>query len=854
MLRCPPVAAAGGFDVSMNVVARRRASGYILIYVLVLSLVMGALVFAYQESFRQRNVQVRLNTDRVSARFLARAAIDALRWAFREAPDPSRLAGTLDLESGPILPFLLADTPALEKRVARKTAGAPDHRALVEQLLGADALSGLDRMVAEVPGAQVQVFAELAPTAPLPGPLRDAAQKSIALTLRAVARVRRASEAYAFTETLTVYSQLPVAAKFTLAGVNVGSVNTARITSDGKPGEGPAPLVLFHSPADCDVLAATPFEGTPGSEKPLVEKPVPPRDVVRAHADRGLVYLDSSESDRAVRLNVGAGGTPYGEMHSVYRNESGKLFNPQPEGIPDPPGKFSSFAPENPTSPGMKQAAELEGAALGFHKDTNAQGALRPLPAAPTGNPTGPGYEDTGSTDAPVFTGDAPPPDFDPTQVQPGFDPSQPAPEPAAPEPAGAAAPVAGLAASRILLYGTGTFPSPTAVLGNVQRVVAWISNVGIDRDAGPDDENAQSTAAGRKVPLADAHEPVLVNCDEVTFRADLAGESSAVVNYRRLRSFGDNGQVTNVNALYDADNDGVPEAPVAGEEPTFALDLTQWKYGNLFDDYKQYQTVMSRELAFPANLSLHLPALSPQQSAELLRNLALARPTAVPPDDFQAAEARVEHRGRLHQLLGNGNDQRTWLDLKDAPPDALRTALTGSVARRHPGDEAVVVRGQRELERLFFTGTALDLKGLRVKVVTETGRGVATVSFPGALNVRPGSGGVLEVERFEAGAILNPGQGEGFAPFVLRARELVLSGKGPYEALVATSQVRQEDIRTYAVIRGALFLEEPVLDLRFPLVVSYDPRLDPTGPEAALHYRVAYQPGPRGYDLLERP
>lgn len=806
---------------------RRSRSGYILVYVLVLSLVMGALVLSYQESFRQRNVQVRLNTDRVSARFLARAAIDTLRYGFRESPDPSRLAGQVDLEAGPILPFLLADTKSVMKRVARRVGDAGDHRALLEQLLGADAFAGLDRLTAEVPGAQVQVFADMATGAPPAGPIKDVALKTLFLNLRAVARVRKAVESYAFTETLTVYSLLPVAAKFTLAGVNVGSVNTAKITTEGKAGDGPAPLVLFHHPSDCDVVAASPFEGTPGSEKPLVEKAVAAKDVVKANGDRGFVFLDSSEADRAVRLHVGAGGTPFGEMHTVYAPQNGKTHEPQPAAIPDPPGKFQAFAPDNPTSPGVKQAAELEGAALGYHKDTNAQGALAPLPAAPTGNPTGPGYDEP-APDV-VYTGDAPPPDFDPTA---GGDPAA---VDAPPEPVSPAA-LEGLAASRILPFGTGTFPSPTAVLGNVQRAVAWIANIGVDRDATADDENAQATAAGRKVPAIDAHEPVLVNADEYSFKADVGAESATIVTYRRLRPFGDNGQVTNVNAEF------------AGEDPTIALDLTQWKYSALFDDYGQYKAVMSRELAFPANFSLSLPAQAPEQAAEILRNLALNRPLPAPIDDYWLKEVRVEHRDRLHLAL----DDRTWLDLKGSAPDALRTALGEGLTRRHPADDAVEVRGQKELERLFLVGGTLDLKGLRVRVITEGGRGVASVTVPAVLNVR--GGGVLECERFESAGIANPGQGDSFAPFVLRTRELVLAGKGPYEALISARTIRQEDIRTYSVIRGALYMDEPQLDNRFPLVVSWDPRLDPTGPDAALYYRLAYQPGSRGYDLLERP
>ena len=41
------------------------------------------------------------------------------------------------------------------------------------------------------------------------------------------------------------------------------------------------------------------------------------------------------------------------------------------------------------------------------------------------------------------------------------------------------------------------------------------------------------------------------MNADEASYRSDVAGEGATIVTYRRLRPFGDNGQVTNANAEF---------------------------------------------------------------------------------------------------------------------------------------------------------------------------------------------------------------------------------------------------------------------------------------------------------------
>jgi len=279
-----------------------------------------------------------------------------------------------------------------------------------------------------------------------------------------------------------------------------------------------------------------------------------------------LRVLDSSETTARWRLNLGSGGTPFGEMHAVYRPRPARSAR-RNRRHPRPAWQVRGLAGHLPVNPAMQQAVELEGAAYGFHKDSNGQGAFRPPPAAAVASAGGPD--------------DAPPPD---AEVPPDADAQCGRHRMHNHLPFGSAgrrrARRRELGASRIKLYGTATFPSPDAVLGNVAARGGVDLEHRLDRDGSADDENAQSTAAGKKLPVADAHEPVLVSCDEGAFRADLSGESAAVVTYRRLHPFGEQGPGHQPERNVDSDGDGVAETPVLARSPrsrsTHAVEVRQ--------------------------------------------------------------------------------------------------------------------------------------------------------------------------------------------------------------------------------------------------------------------------------------
>ena len=138
---------------------RARRPGFVLPTVIALSVVIGMLVFAYYQGFRHRDVQVRLSTDRAGARWLSRAAVDCMKYAFREAIDPTKL-NPPDVDGGTLLPFLLNDSQTLRERAARQVAGRPDHRAFIERLVGSEALSPIDKLAEKPPDPHVKHFDE----------------------------------------------------------------------------------------------------------------------------------------------------------------------------------------------------------------------------------------------------------------------------------------------------------------------------------------------------------------------------------------------------------------------------------------------------------------------------------------------------------------------------------------------------------------------------------------------------------------------------------------------------------------------------------------------------------------------
>ena len=225
-----------------------------------MSVIVGMLVFAYYQGFRHRDVQVRLSSDRASARYLARACVDALKYAFHEAPDPKTLQ-QVDVEGGSLLPFLLGDSASMKIRVAKKTDGKKDHRDFIEQLVGKDRLEPIDKLVARLPEAKVELFLDLHPLEMWPGAtgkvLTDPAFKTVEATYRVEAHVRKAYETFRTTDTIDVHSLLPPAvSRFTFALTEEGAqLNTQQVTTRGEDAGGTAPVVLMHSPEDGDPVA-----------------------------------------------------------------------------------------------------------------------------------------------------------------------------------------------------------------------------------------------------------------------------------------------------------------------------------------------------------------------------------------------------------------------------------------------------------------------------------------------------------------------------------------------------------------------------------------------------------------------
>ena len=767
--------------------ARGARRGFILAVVLILGAVAGSLALLMHQGMLHRAVQVRRAEDQAAARFLARGALNALQFGVGEAI--LRPPGVAPSTKGPELySWLLAAGPVLARGVPR--GDGDDDRAWLASVLGTAPFAAIDKLARRLPDARVAVFAEVAVAPAQPGPVVDPVVKRVSLRLRAVARVRTVEDALGVTLPLAVYSELPVAAKFTLAARAAAGLATAQVTADGGPWtQGDMPVVLIHHPSDGDPVAHDPFAR--GAGKPLVARSVAPSEIVTAHADRGLVWLAGPEH-ADVHLPLAAGGAPLGEEHALYAPHEGKRVVPVARALPDQPVPMRTFEPPDPLDPDVKQAAFV-------------QGTVVPLSV-----------------------------DVDATLLGPNPDPAV----------------AASGAVSRLKVHGTAAMPSPTAVIGAAYHTLGALSAIACDRDATDADERAQAAAVGRPLPVRDAREPFLAFADEAGYETDLIAErSSTEPSYGVLRPFGRQGEVQNQNAYVDLDGDGIRETAVSSEigHEIIHLDLSFWKYGNLFASYAEYRRLMSRYISIPVNLSLELAGRPAEQAQELLRQAAFGKTPPGGWSDWLVTRLTLAHRDPLHQEPRVREGGTRWLDSGVGGADALATALAAPTGERWPGEPAVVVRGQRAFEEHFMPGGVMDLAGLRVIVVPAEGETVPGLSFERPVAVKPGSGGVLEVPRLACPGLVN-GDAGAFAPLVVRATELVLTARGPYEAAFHVESVVVDANVDHAVIRGALSVGAVPAHLARPLVVAWDPRLDPVGPLAHLSYRVAAVANPRTY------
>lgn len=765
---------------------------------MVVSIVIGALVFAYWQAFRHRDVQVRLSSDRAAARFLARGALDTLKGALREATDTKRLASP-ELENGTLIEFLLADAKSIEKRVKKKTDGKDDHRELIEQLVGKEALEPIDELVEKLPDAKVQMFLTIEPKPYASGAsLADPVLKTVAIGYRVLGRVRKAQETFRAAEMLTVHSLLPNGvARFTFASVSEQPFfNTHRVYAGGDDAGGTAPVVLMHSPQDGDPMTDSPFDKRPDAQKAMTTKVGGPGDLMKVADDRGMTFL-ASAAERPALLQLASGATPFGEYHTVYQPQAGKVSKPAPQSVTEQPKKMPAFrvpyrpADATPDEPPTQLAPFVQGAVFGFSAGIDEEGMLGPPPqgAIPDG-------------------------------------------------------------CSVLKPFGTGTHPSAGLVVGHVNRAMAGISDVGVDRDDTGKDEAEQAAVAGRPLPVRETRDPFLRNASGGEYASD--APRSGTTGFARLIPFQ---PAVNMNLAPDYDNDGRPDAVVSTEARHASLPLGDepWKYSNLFEGYDEYARVMSKYVTFPANLSLFLGAQPLDRSRQALVDLAFGKPGGPPLADWTLERFALPHRDPLHDELKD-KEPAMYIDTRKTGIDDLATVIGSGARGLYPGQRALLVKGQRKFEEVFMAGGRIDLQGLKVIVERENPDDPPGLQFDGEITIKPGSGGWLSCELFRAKAIKNGGQDAAFAPFVLEAQQLVMTGKGPYECVFVGGSIAQDKVNDYTVLRGSVATAGVRTELTNPLVIAYDPRSDPTSKVAHLYYRLAFNNGPRVYDLEDRP
>src|SRR5581483_9636077 len=106
-------------------------------------------------------------------------------------------------------------------------------------------------------------------------------------------------------------------------------------------------------------------------------------------------------------------------------------------------------------------------------------------------------------------------------------------------------------------------------------------------------------------------------------------------------------GSIPNVNAQLEPENEGDAKVEVASEAAhnPIRVDLTQWKYSSLFDNFEQYSKFMCREADIPINLSLSLAAQPAAQSAALLRALVFGSGVTAHAEDYLLRSTVLTHR-----------------------------------------------------------------------------------------------------------------------------------------------------------------------------------------------------------------
>lgn len=767
--------------------AGARREGFVLVFVITLAVIIGGLVFAYRTLYQHRHGQILLGQDRVTARFLARSGIDVVKHALHGAVDGYQPAKNPNIDKPGLVELFLTDAATFQKKI-----GGRKDRKLIEEMTGEKSLAPLDRLLADIAGATVELEIEFAPRPYDPdGPVKDPVLKWIDVTLRAVATRRKASESCQVIESWLVHSLLPpVVSKMTLTGLRIPpSPNEHVIDADGKDVSGEPPILVFNHPGDIDLDAKDPVTSVKGSLKPMIEAPIPAEKLVETFADRGFIFLTSTLEDRTVNLQLAHGSRDLGELHTVFDVSKRPVQFVSPRTLTQQPPAMTEFRAPDPISKGLDQGAVVEGRVSGFHQKVDLDNILGPLPEPAGGNAAG---------------------------------------------------------ASQIRPFGVPAHPSPTVVVGRVNRVMAAITNVGVDRDASDADEKEQEESAGMKLPVGETEEPLLAHCQPDSFEEDIAKEEgSDDPYYQCLFPFPEGGSCPNRNTAADTDGDGRTDTPVETEsrhDPVI-IATKLWKYGRLFKGYDEYRRYMSKYTVFPINLAAYLPAQPYERSVDWILTNAFGE-VPVEAKQYVVTDLTLDHRDALHRRLSNVR----YLDSKGKGLEGLEAAIEASLALVPPGQEVVEIRGQGTFERIFMSSGKLDLRGHHVRLVPTTPGLPSSLSFEAPLMVSPGTSGTLEVGVLRARGLTNPGEGDRYAPIRVVTEELILDGPGPYEGIFVTRKVSQEQKPGSAVIRGNLVLRGDVSALSHPLILVYDLRNDPTAEGAPAFYRLALPSSLMGY------
>jgi hypothetical protein len=239
--------------------------------------------------------------------------------------------------------------------------------------------------------------------------------------------------------------------------------------------------------------------------------------------------------------------------------------------------------------------------------------------------------------------------------------------------------------------------------------------------------------------------------------------------------------------------------------------------------------------------------------SAMLLQAAFGASPPRL--DDDLLTQAHWAHTDSLHLQLEPTAGHKDYLNTRTEGHPGLDRLLRDAAQNPRQVRDGIVCKGEKLFRDSFLAGGELDLGGCAVSVVPErTGAPIPRLDL-GDLRMAPGGGGVLYAPEVILRSLKNGNQGAAFAPLVLIAGRLELTGPGPYEGcLLLQDSLALTGETTPVVVRGLLYDTRGGLlqNLTKPMAVVFEPRQDPMGSGAAEHYRslLLYGAGPRIFGM----